>query len=309
MAKVRDMNDTEILNELAPEAERLLNRHLSSDEPWYPHDLVPWDRAARLLKDGFDYATNDLPDGVRSALLVNLLTEDNLPWYTRTISRMFGRDTAWGAWAQRWTAEEGRHAIVMRDYITVSGLLDPKELEDGRMAQVSGAMVPEPESAADGMCYVAVQELATRISHRNTGTMLDDKVGYDVMMRLSADENRHHLFYRDLVSKLFELDPSTAMEALSRQIKNFTMPGLGIPGFVNHARAIAKAGIYDMTIHHEKIIVPLLSRTWMIDKVEGLNAAAEQARIALIAHVERMGKAARRMSERAAERQALIQPS
>ena len=294
-----------ILQELAPEAERLLNRHMDSDEPWYPHDLVPWDRAGALLRDGFDYATNTIPDGVRSALLVNLLTEDNLPWYTRTISRMFGGDTAWGTWAQRWTAEEGRHAIVMRDYITVSGLLDPKELEDGRMAQVSGAMVPEPESAADGMCYVAVQELATRLSHRNTGTMLNDKVGYDVMMRLSADENRHHLFYRDLVSKLFEMDPSTAMQALSRQVKNFSMPGLGIPGFVGHARAIAKAGIYDLSIHHEKIIVPLLHRHWVIEKVEGLNAAAEQARTALVSHVERVGKAARRMSERAAERQAL----
>jgi acyl-[acyl-carrier-protein] desaturase len=220
---------------------------------------------------------------------------------------MFGGDTAWGTWAQRWTAEEGRHAIVMRDYITVSGLLDPKELEDGRMAQVSGAMVPEPESAADGMCYVAVQELATRLSHRNTGTMLNDKVGYDVMMRLSADENRHHLFYRDLVSKLFEMDPSTAMQALSRQVRNFSMPGLGIPGFVGHARAIAKAGIYDLAIHHEKIIVPLLHRHWVIEKVEGLNAAAEQARIALVSHVERVGKAARRMSERAAERQSVIE--
>ena len=69
---------------------------------------------------------------------------------------MFGGDTAWGAWAQRWTAEEGRHAIAMRDYITVSGLLNPCELEDGRMIQVSSAMVPEPESAADGMSVVCV---------------------------------------------------------------------------------------------------------------------------------------------------------
>ena len=32
--------------------------------------------------------------------------------------------------------------LVMRDYITVSGLVDPKTLEDGRMAQVSSAIVP-----------------------------------------------------------------------------------------------------------------------------------------------------------------------
>ena len=34
------------------------------------------------------------PDGVRSALFVNLLTEDNLPYYFRDIERLFGRDDA-----------------------------------------------------------------------------------------------------------------------------------------------------------------------------------------------------------------------
>ena len=293
------MDDLALLKELEPEAERLLNRHLDSAEDWYPHDYVPWDRAQRLLTDGFSYGEAELPDGVRSALLVNLLTEDNLPWYTRTISRMFGGESAWGVWAQRWTAEEGRHAIVMRDYITVSGLVEPRELEDGRMAQVSSAIVPEPESAADGMCYVAVQELATRISHRNTGTMLD-KTGYDVMMKLSTDENRHHLFYRDMVSKLLELNPSLAVEALERQIVNFAMPGVGIPGFAEHSKAIANAGIYDFAIHHEKIIVPLVFRQWAIDKVEGLSASAEKARENLMRHIERVGKVAKRQADRRA---------
>jgi acyl-[acyl-carrier-protein] desaturase len=294
------MDDLAILTELEPEAERLLNRHLETAEEWYPHEHVPWERAQRLAEEGFAYGQDSLPEGVRSALLVNLLTEDNLPWYTRTISRMFGGNSAWGEWAQRWTAEEGRHAIVMRDYITVSGLVEPHELEDGRMAQVSKAIVPEPPGAADGMCYVAVQELATRISHRNTGTMLDDKVGYDVMMKLSSDENRHHLFYRDLVSKLIELDPSTAVEALERQVVGFSMPGVGIPGFAEHSRAIAQAGIYDFAIHHERIIVPLIVRHWAVDKIEGLNSSAEKARDSLMRHIERVGKVAKRQADRRA---------
>jgi acyl-[acyl-carrier-protein] desaturase len=294
------MDDLAILTELEPEAERLLNRHLETAEEWYPHEHVPWERAQRLAEEGFAYGQDSLPEGVRSALLVNLLTEDNLPWYTRTISRMFGGNSAWGEWAQRWTAEEGRHAIVMRDYITVSGLVEPHELEDGRMAQVSKAIVPEPPGAADGMCYVAVQELATRISHRNTGTMLDDKVGYEVMMKLSSDENRHHLFYRDLVSKLIELDPSTAVEALERQVVGFSMPGVGLPGFAEHSRAIAQAGIYDFAIHHERIIVPLIVRHWAVDKIEGLNSSAEKARDSLMRHIERVGKVAKRQADRRA---------
>src|SRR6185436_8683800 len=77
-----------------------------------------------------------LDDNVRSALFVNLLTEDNLPYYFRDIETMFGRDGAFGEWNRRWTAEEGRHAIVMRDYLTVTRAIDPWELERARMAQV-----------------------------------------------------------------------------------------------------------------------------------------------------------------------------
>ncbi len=303
------MDDQALLTQLEPEVERLLNRHLDSAEDWYPHEHVPWDRASRLATDGFTHGESALSQGARSALLVNLLTEDNLPWYTRTISRMFGGKSAWGEWAQRWTAEEGRHAIVMRDYITVSGLVDPKVLEDGRMAQVSGAVVPEPETAVDGMCYVAIQELATRISHRNTGTVLDDPVGYDVMMKLSSDENRHHLFYRDLVTATLQIDPSAVVEALHRQVTNFEMPGVGIPGFADHARHIAAAGIYDFAIHHERIIVPLVFRQWAIDKVEGLSASAEKARDEMMHFIERVGRVARRQIERREAAAAAMNPA
>lgn len=302
------MDDAALLSELEPEVERLLNRHLESAEEWYPHEHVPWERASRLGTDGFTHGESALSQGARSALLVNLLTEDNLPWYTRTISRMFGGKSAWGEWAQRWTAEEGRHAIVMRDYITVSGLVDPHVLEDGRMAQVSGAVVPEPETAVDGMCYVAIQELATRISHRNTGTVLDDPVGYDVMMKLSGDENRHHLFYRDLVTRSLEIDPSGVVEALHRQVTNFEMPGVGIPGFAEHAKHIASAGIYDFAIHHERIIVPLVFRQWAIDKVGGLSATAEKAREEMMTFIERVGRVARRQIERREAAQTALRP-
>ena len=40
------------------------------------------------------------------------------------------------------------------------------------------------------LVYVALQELATRIAHRNTGRLLGDSAGYDVMMRVAADGSR-----------------------------------------------------------------------------------------------------------------------
>jgi acyl-[acyl-carrier-protein] desaturase len=49
--------------------------------------------------------------------VVNLLTEDNLPSYHREIYQSFGPDGAWGTWIGRWTAEEGRHGMAIRDYL------------------------------------------------------------------------------------------------------------------------------------------------------------------------------------------------
>jgi acyl-[acyl-carrier-protein] desaturase len=296
------MDDAGLLTELTPVAEGLLERHLSTAKEWFPHELVPWSRARDFTPgEEWDPQEAALPEATRSALFVNLLTEDNLPYYFRTIERMFGADEVWGTWARRWTAEEMRHSIVIRDYLTVTRSIDPVALERGRMNQVSGGEVPEPSTAADGFVYVALQELATRISHRNTGKLLDDKPGYDVMARVASDENLHYLFYRDLVSAAMELDPSSVMIAIERQVREFEMPGTGIPDFATHAMAIAKAGIYDFEIHHDHILVPVVLRHWNVEAVEGLSPEAEEARRKLLVRIDRVGRAGRRFSARREE--------
>jgi acyl-[acyl-carrier-protein] desaturase len=149
-----------------------------------------------------------------------------------------------------------------------------------------------------------MQELATRISHRNTGKLLEDPAGYTVMARVGADENLHYLFYRDLVSAALEVDPSTMVVAIERQVREFEMPGTGIPGFTEHAKRIAKAGIYDFSSHHDQILVPVVLRTWGLEELEGLTPEAEEARIACIDRITKIGKAAARQASRRAEREA-----
>jgi acyl-[acyl-carrier-protein] desaturase len=297
-----------LLHELTPTAEELLERHLATAKEWFPHEVVPWSRG-RDFAPGQAWTLDDsvvtLPEEVRSALFVNLLTEDNLPYYFRTIESMFGRDGAWGEWNRRWTAEEGRHSIAIRDYLTVTRALDPVELERARMAQVQCGQVPEPDLAVDGIVYVALQELATRISHHNTGKVIDDPAGYEVMKRVASDENRHYLFYRDLVSAALAIDPSPVVEAIDRQVREFEMPGTGIVDFGTHARAIAKAGIYDFGVHHDSILQPVVIRHWELESLEGLDAAGEAARASALRHIERVGKAARRLAGRRAAEPAL----
>ncbi|HEX9260226.1 MAG TPA: acyl-ACP desaturase [Acidimicrobiales bacterium] len=293
-----------LLRELEPTVGSLLERHLRASKEWFPHEHVPYSRGRdheeghRWTPADSDLGGYEISDAVRSALYVNLLTEDNLPYYSRDIDHLFGRDGAWGEWVRRWTAEEARHSMVIYGYIATTRAIDLVALERGRMAQVSSGQVPAPDNPQQGFAYVAMQELATRISHRNTGRLLGDPVGYDLMMRVAADENLHHLFYRDLASAALELDPSNMVMAIEHEVRTFAMPGLGIPDFDRHAAAIARAGIYDLLIHHEQILVPVVLRHWAVESLTGLTPEAERARDQLLNRIEKSGKVARRLAER-----------
>jgi acyl-[acyl-carrier-protein] desaturase len=294
----RSGDDLRLIHELTPAAEKLVERHLGSAKEWFPHLYVPWSRSRDFEPDeDWDPAEFPLPDAVRDALFVNLLTEDNLPYYFHTIDNMFGPGV-WGEWIRRWTAEEQRHSIVIRDYLTVTRAIDPVELERGRMAQVSGGVVPDPPSPADTLVYVALQELATRLAHRNTGKLLGDPVGYEVMARVAADENLHYLFYRDVVSEALVLDPSAVVVAIDRQVREFEMPGTGIVNFSARAASIARAGIYDLALHYEQVLVPVVLRHWKLEELEGLSAEAEEARTRVLAWMARLESVARRLNAR-----------
>jgi len=298
------LDGTPLIRELEPVVEQLLERHLATSKEWFPHEHVPYGRGRDAVvgevwsAEDADLAGATIDEAVRSALLVNLLTEDNLPYYFRTIEQVFGRDGAWGTWVRRWTAEEGRHSMAIYSYLMVTRAIDPHQLERCRMAQVSGGMIPEPPSVQDTLIYLSLQALATRISHRATGKMIGDPAGYEVMMRVAGDENLHQLFYRDLAAAAIELAPDTMMGAIERQVAGFTMPGIGIPDFAEHAKRIAQAGIYDLAVHHEQILVPVVVRGWDIEHITGLSAEGEQARKRTMARLAKSERVARRVADR-----------
>ncbi|HKA04597.1 MAG TPA: acyl-ACP desaturase [Acidimicrobiales bacterium] len=304
------MVPTDLLVELEPVAATLVDRHLGTSREWFPHELIPYERGRAGSGRAWSPVDADLagatPDPtVRTALYVNLLTEDNLPYYFRDVERMFGADGVWGTWVRRWTAEEGRHSMAIYGYLMVTRAVDPVALERGRMCQVSTGEAPAPATAREGFVYLALQELATRISHRNTGRMIGDPVGYELMARVAADENLHYLFYRDMASAAFALDPSGMVIATEHEVRTFAMPGTGIPDFDRHAAAMARAGVYDLAIHHAQILVPVVLNHWRVAELTGLTPEADSARERLVAHIDRVGRVAARLTERRLENAAV----
>jgi len=295
------------LAQLEAVVEENLGRHLAVAEDWMPHEYVPWSEGqnfAALGGEPWSAGQSGLSPAARTALEVNLLTEDNLPSYHAELSRTFGRDGAWATWVNRWTAEEGRHASCIRDYLLVTRGTDPAQLERARMATLQAGYDSGAKPAIRACVYVSFQELATRVAHRNTGRCCADPVAERLLARIAMDENLHMIFYRNLVSAALEIAPDRTVRAITDEVTGFTMPGSVIPGFARKAAQIAQAGVYDLRIHHDDVIMPLV-RYWRVFELEGLTAEGEQARQELAAALAALDARAARFVARRAEAQAV----
>ncbi|GAB2552138.1 acyl-ACP desaturase [Nocardia heshunensis] len=297
------MTPEALLAELEPVAEANLNRHLSLAKEWHPHDYVPWDEGRNFAAMGgndWEPGQSRLGEVARAAMVTNLLTEDNLPSYHRLISDAFSRDGAWRTWVDRWTAEENRHGIVLRDYLVVTRGVDPVALERARMTCMSQG-VDDPTGTGNhavlhGVAYVTFQELATRVSHRNTGKACQDPIADRMLTRIASDENLHMVFYRNICGATLDLVPDDALAAISAVIENFRMPGAGMPDFRRNSVLIAKHGIYDLRQHLDEVIWPVL-RKWNVFERTDFTARGERIREGLATFLDKMAKDVIRFEE------------
>jgi acyl-[acyl-carrier-protein] desaturase len=285
-----------LIRDLEPVVAVELERHLKVQKNWYPHEYVPWsegrDYAGPLNGDAWEAKDSRLTPVAQDSLVLNLLTEDNLPSYHTEIALSMGRDGAWGTWIERWTAEEARHSIVIRDYLMATRGVDPYELEDLRMAHMSlGYATPYENDMLHTIAYVSFQELATRISHRNTGKLSDDPIAEGMMQRVALDENLHMLFYRNTLAAALDMEPNAAMRAITDVVTNFDMPGANMPGFGRKAVQIALAGIYDLQQHLDDVVAPVL-RAWNVWERNDLSGDGLKARDELKAFMDETYKAA-----------------
>jgi acyl-[acyl-carrier-protein] desaturase len=302
MASIDPAVQARLIRDLEPVVAVELERHLSVQKNWYPHEYVPWSEgrtfAGPLNGDAWEAKDSKLSGIAQDSLVLNLMTEDNLPSYHTEIAIAMGRDGAWGNWVERWTAEEARHSIAIRDYLMATRAVDPYELEDLRMAHMElGYTTPYDKDMLHTIAYVSFQELATRISHRNTGRISNDPIAEGLLQRVALDENLHMIFYRNLFGKAIDLEPNAAMRAITDVVSDFAMPGVGMPGFGRKAVQIALAGIYDQKQHIDEVVAPVL-RAWNIFEREDITGEGARARDELAVFIAKAEEEANRFIEK-----------
>ena len=218
-----------ILTELEPVVAQNLDRHDRLAKEWHPHDYVPWDEGRNFaFLGGEDWSPEQsrLDETAKAAMFVNLLTEDNLPSYHREIATRFGRDGAWGTWVGRWTAEESRHGVALRDYLVVTRGVDPVELERARMDYMTLGYDSGDKTPLEAVAYVSFQELATRVSHRNTGQGLPATRSPTSCSPASPPTRTCTWSSTGTwCTAAFDINPDEMMRAVANEVMNFEMPG------------------------------------------------------------------------------------
>lgn len=309
----RELTDSELLQEIDGVAADELDRHIEAANEWFPHEFIPWDEGTNFAQLGgreWDASQSRLPPLARDAMVLNLLSEDNLPSYHYEVSVRAEGVPAMQEWIHRWTAEENRHAIAMRDYLVVTRAVDPRLLEQMRMAHMTTGWRRDDHSQTKqnvvaGMTYTAMQELATRISHRNTGRACADPVADAMLGQIARDENLHMLFYRNVIARTIELAPDQAIEGIVRTMETFEMPGVKVDGFRNMAVKMAWGNIYNVVQHRNEVVLPLI-RHWNLLHRSDYSPRGEVWRDRLNMHLEDLdSKVGRfnRMAERRLERE------
>ncbi|MFF7953612.1 acyl-ACP desaturase [Streptomyces griseorubiginosus] len=290
----------DVARELEPVVADALNTHYRlADIDWDPAAYVPWDEGVDFVERPWEPYQSSFSPEVRAALHMALATEDDLPAYRSSIDAHFGPDGPWGEWVRRWTAEETRHSRSLWAFLCATRGADPALMQSDTMATIQAGYRDDRKSILDVCVYVTVQELATRESHARTGRAAGDtdKMALRLLKRISLDENRHMLFYRRLVDAALEIDPSAALTAISREIRTFSMPGEHtVPAYRRRAALIARAQIYNIHIHHQRVIKPLVSH-WRVFERTGLDAPAEVERELLAGYLTLLDQAAAREQE------------
>ncbi|WP_068280794.1 acyl-ACP desaturase [Aldersonia kunmingensis] len=252
------------MDALAFEIELNLRRHVEAADIWQPHELIPWsDARSFAAMGGEDWAPEQstLGEVEKLALTVGVLVADNMPSYHREIARnMF--IGVWWRWVNRWTAEEFRHAVLLRNYLVTTRAVDPVELERIRMQAMTDGYNHQPMHLIEMLTNCAFEEAASALRHRNTAAFTSDPVVAAICNRIALDDELQSELFADLVAAALKLTPEQTVAAVASRIPQFVVPMVELPGR-DAVAELADAGIYDPRREPELVFAPLLRR-WNI---------------------------------------------
>lgn len=275
-----DTSDHDVLTALESDAARVLEAHIEVADGWQPHDYVPWDAGRNFaFLGGEDWAPDQvsLSDVEVLAATVGVLLADNLPEYHRDLAFALRANDTWWKLIGRWTAEENRHAIVLRNYLMTTRAVDPVELERIRVEHMTTGYRSPSLHAVHILAKFALDEQAATVRHRRSADVSEDALLSAIFDRIATDDALQAQLFASLVAAALRHDVDGTVLAVADAVDSFSLPSVDLPGRGNSTALLAEAGLYDETVQTEQVVRPLLE-TWGIFDLDGLGDDAAAAR-------------------------------
>jgi acyl-[acyl-carrier-protein] desaturase len=291
----------EVLKDLEGRVRELMEAHERKRDVWFPSDLLeaPPDTCPDEFRTKLRTQAEGIPDYIRAALALNMLTEEGLPHFHRLLAVYLGDDSHWRSWNNLWTAEEDRHGAVLHDYVRDTRLFNQRKIEEMQFEYIRNGFHPDwDKDPYRVFAYTTVQERATQFSHSETGRILAEYEPRlsEVLAHVAKDEARHYAFYRTVFEEILKRDPDQALHSASFILPAIDMPGVTMPGFKELADVIRRAGIYGprdyLRIVQEQI------RYWKIEKLQGLGELGRIAQEKILGIPARLKRIAEHMETR-----------
>ncbi len=233
--------------ELEPVVEANMARHLDSEDLWFAHDYVPFDRGENFAFLGgrdWDPSQMTLPRTVTDACEILLLLKDNLAGHHRELVEHFILEDWWGRWLGRWTAEEHLHAIALREYLVVTREVDPNANEEARVEYVMKGYRADQYTQVETLVYMALTERTHAVFCRNLAAQIEEPVLAGLIDRIAHDEARHEQFFANLVAHCLDTTRDETIAAIAARAADLQVPGADIDAYQDKVKNVAQAGIF-----------------------------------------------------------------
>lgn len=287
LVPVNALTEDDLIIALEKALPEIAEDHAAAATPWSPHDWVPWGDGrnfAFLGGEDFDPSQATLSEEARAASLALLLTKDNLPSYHRVLAKHFPAYSNWRQLVGVWTAEDNRHAIVIRDYLVVKRAVDPVDSENRRREHVTKGYRQTPQlmgalGPLDVLALMAVHENSCVHFIKRLSAAVTDDVYQQILAKISADDELQAVMFAEFLNAGLVADQDATVLAVDAALQGHEQIGLDIDDFdaewaliSDYEGAETKAATAAMIADHLKL-----------ESVAGLSEDAEAARQRILA--------------------------
>jgi acyl-[acyl-carrier-protein] desaturase len=236
-----------LILELEPVVEQLMDIHLDTEDLWFAHDYVPFDRGENFAFLGgrdWDASQATLPRSITDACEILLLLKDNLAGHHRELVEHFILEEWWGRWLGRWTAEEHLHAIALREYLVVTREVDPTANEEARVQHVMKGYRGDMYTQVETLVYMAYTERTHAVFCRNLAAMIEEPVLAGLVDRIARDEVRPEEVFSKLVAHCLGYTRDETIAAIAARAADLQVVGADIDAYQDKLQNVADAGIF-----------------------------------------------------------------